>query len=96
MSPDPRKPVDAQSATPSTVSGASIGEYLIRRLQDYGVRHVFGIPGDYVLSFYAMLEKSPLGPDRHARAKTAPDSPPTPTPDSTASGPSASPTAWAG
>jgi indolepyruvate decarboxylase len=43
------------------VSGASIGEYLIRRLQDYGVRHVFGIPGDYVLSFYAMLEKSPLG-----------------------------------
>ena len=30
-------------------SNLSIGEYLIRRLQDYGVRHVFGIPGDYVL-----------------------------------------------
>jgi indolepyruvate decarboxylase len=43
------------------VSGVSIGDYLIRRLQDYGVRHVFGIPGDYVLSFFAMLEKSPLG-----------------------------------
>ncbi|MDD2709209.1 MAG: thiamine pyrophosphate-binding protein [Verrucomicrobiae bacterium] len=38
----------------------SIGSYLIRRLQDYGVRHIFGIPGDYVLTFYQMLEKSPI------------------------------------
>lgn len=38
----------------------SIGEYLIRRLQDYGIADVFGIPGDYVLSFYTMLEESPL------------------------------------
>jgi indolepyruvate decarboxylase len=38
----------------------SIGEYVIRRLQDYGIRDVFGIPGDYVLSFYTMLEQSPL------------------------------------
>jgi indolepyruvate decarboxylase len=37
-----------------------VGEYLIRRLADYGVRDVFGIPGDYVLAFFAMLEKSPL------------------------------------
>jgi indolepyruvate decarboxylase len=41
-------------------SGLSIGEYLIRRLQDYGIRDVFGIPGDYILSFYTMLEESPL------------------------------------
>src|SRR6478736_6643551 len=41
-------------------SGLSIGEYLIRRLQDYGIRDVFGIPGDYILSFYTMLEQSPL------------------------------------
>lgn len=54
-------PRSAQPADRPTVSGVSIGEYLISRLQDYGVRHVFGIPGDYVLSFYAMLEKSPLG-----------------------------------
>jgi indolepyruvate decarboxylase len=40
----------------------SIGEYLIRRLQDYGIGHVFGIPGDYVLSFYTMLEQSPVRP----------------------------------
>jgi indolepyruvate decarboxylase len=40
--------------------GLSIGKYLIRRLQDYGIGTVFGIPGDYVLSFYSMLEKSPI------------------------------------
>lgn len=38
----------------------SIGEYLIQRLQDYGIEDLFGIPGDYVLSFYTMLEESPL------------------------------------
>ena len=42
------------------VSGLSVGAYLIRRLQECGVRDVFGIPGDYVLSFYSMLEASPL------------------------------------
>jgi TPP-dependent 2-oxoacid decarboxylase len=38
----------------------SIGEYLIQRLYGYGVRHVFGIPGDYVLGFYDLLFKSKL------------------------------------
>lgn len=38
----------------------TIGSYLIKRLQDYGVKHVFGIPGDYVLRFYQMLEESPI------------------------------------
>src|SRR6185436_4360417 len=33
---------------------------LIERLYAHGVRHVFGIPGDYVLGFYDMLEKSKL------------------------------------
>ena len=41
-------------------SEVSIGQYLINRLQDYGIRDVFGIPGDYVLNFYSMLEESPL------------------------------------
>ena len=44
----------------SAVSGLSIGQYLIRRLQDCGVRDVFGIPGDYVLSFYIQLTQSPI------------------------------------
>jgi indolepyruvate decarboxylase len=43
-----------------SVTGLSIGQYLIRRLSDYGIRHVFGLPGDYVLAFYSMLEHSPL------------------------------------
>jgi indolepyruvate decarboxylase len=38
----------------------SIGQYLVQRLQDYGVGHVFGIPGDYVLGFYDLLSKSPI------------------------------------
>ncbi len=37
-----------------------IGEYLIQRLYSLGVRHVFGIPGDYVLSFYDLVSKSRL------------------------------------
>ncbi len=49
----PTKATD-QDATPS------IGEYLIRRLQDYGIADCFGIPGDYILSLYAMLEHSPI------------------------------------
>ncbi|RLS35911.1 MAG: alpha-keto acid decarboxylase family protein [Planctomycetota bacterium] len=43
-----------------SITQLSIGEYLIRRLGDYSIRHVFGVPGDYVLGFYSMLEKSPL------------------------------------
>jgi TPP-dependent 2-oxoacid decarboxylase len=39
---------------------ASIGEYLIEQLYAHGVRHVFGIPGDYVLGFYDQLAKSKL------------------------------------
>src|SRR6266446_7444261 len=38
----------------------SIGEYLIQRLYANGVRHVFGIPGDYVLGFYDQLSRSKL------------------------------------
>ncbi len=45
---------------PESITGMSIGQYLIRRLSDYGIRHVFGVPGDYVLSFYSMLNQSPI------------------------------------
>ncbi|MBS0264316.1 MAG: alpha-keto acid decarboxylase family protein [Planctomycetes bacterium] len=60
-----RKPASAKSRSPRGSAGRrtdppSIGEYLIKRLQDYGIAHVFGIPGDFVLQFYAMLTESPL------------------------------------
>ena len=29
-------------------------------MQDYGIRDVFGIPGDFVLQFYGMLQESPI------------------------------------
>jgi TPP-dependent 2-oxoacid decarboxylase len=47
---------------PSRAASAkgSISDYLIQRLYAHGVRHVFGIPGDYVLTFYDLLLKSPL------------------------------------
>ncbi len=48
------------NTAPVPERGLSIGQYLIRRLQDYGIRDVFGIPGDYILTFYGLLEKSPL------------------------------------
>jgi indolepyruvate decarboxylase len=49
-----RRPARPEQTPPA------IGEYLIRRLQDYGIRDVFGIPGDFVLQFYGMLEESPI------------------------------------
>lgn len=41
-------------------ANVSIASYLIQRLRDYGINDLFGIPGDYVLSFYSELEKSPI------------------------------------
>ena len=39
---------------------ATIGQYLINRLFEHGLRHAFGIPGDYVLSFYKQLYDSKI------------------------------------
>src|SRR5437762_14128611 len=41
-------------------AAVTIGDYLIQQLHAHGVRHVFGIPGDYVLGFYDLLSKSKL------------------------------------
>jgi TPP-dependent 2-oxoacid decarboxylase len=38
----------------------SIGDYLITQLKEHGVSHVFGIPGDYILSFYSKLSGSSI------------------------------------
>lgn len=39
---------------------STIGQYLIDRLHALGLEHVFGIPGDYVLGLYKMLDASPI------------------------------------
>jgi indolepyruvate decarboxylase len=36
----------------------TVGTYLARRLEQLGPRHVFGVPGDYVLTFFDILERS--------------------------------------
>jgi indolepyruvate decarboxylase len=38
----------------------TIGEYLIQKLYEHGLRHAFGIPGDYVLAFYKLLYDSKI------------------------------------
>lgn len=44
----------------STAKFDSIGQYLLNRLYDAGVKHIFGVPGDYVLGFYDLMIKSPI------------------------------------
>lgn len=39
---------------------ATIGTAVLDRLHRLGVRHIFGIPGDYVLSLYQLIEASPI------------------------------------
>jgi indolepyruvate decarboxylase len=34
----------------------SIGNFLLRRLQEVGIQHIFGVPGDYNLEFMQQLE----------------------------------------
>ncbi len=38
----------------------AIGNYLIQRLLELGVNHVFGVPGDFVLGFNKLLEDSDI------------------------------------
>lgn len=39
---------------------STVGSYLVQRLEQAGLGHVFGIPGDYVLRFYDLLVASRL------------------------------------
>jgi len=41
-------------------SPPSIGEYLLKKLKSYDIEHIFGIPGDYVLRFYHLIEQSEI------------------------------------
>lgn len=38
----------------------TIGQYLVQRLEEAGLKHIFGIPGDYVLRFYDLLWDSKI------------------------------------
>jgi indolepyruvate decarboxylase len=49
---------DANGSNGLNVS--TVGNYLVDRLQALGLGHVFGIPGDYVLGLYKLIEESPI------------------------------------
>ena len=38
----------------------TVGQYLISRLEEINLKHIFGIPGDYVLKFFSQLADSNL------------------------------------
>ncbi len=38
----------------------TVGKYLVQRLEETGLSHVFGLPGDYVLGFFDLLVESDL------------------------------------
>src|SRR6266536_3352344 len=48
------------TAAPRRARRSRSREYLIDRLQAMGVRHIFGVPGDYILGLYKMIEASPI------------------------------------
>ena len=51
---------DVPASSAPLTAAMSVGQYLIQRLRDYGINDLFGIPGDYVLSFYSLLEQSDI------------------------------------
>jgi len=67
----------------------NVGESLLRALRDHGAQQVFGIPGDFVLPFFKVVEESAILPlytlshepsvgfaaDAAARVNCAPASP---------------------
>ncbi len=49
----------------------SIGQYLLNRLYALGIRHIFGIPGDYILRFYNLTLNSKILPVITTREESA-------------------------
>jgi len=42
------------------IPSQTIGSLLLDRLYQLGLKHIFGIPGDYVLTLYKLIEESPI------------------------------------
>ena len=49
----------------------TIGEYFLKKLKNYEINHIFGIPGDYVVQFFDMIEQSPIQHIGTTREETA-------------------------
>ena len=57
--------------TKAPTKTTTVGKYLLDSLQSYGVKHIFGIPGDYILKFDKMIEDHPLHFINTTRENTA-------------------------
>jgi indolepyruvate decarboxylase len=40
------------------IARTTVGRYLAKRLEQIGLKHIFGVPGDYVLGLFDILERS--------------------------------------
>ena len=49
----------------------TIGQYLLKKLKSYEINHIFGIPGDYVVQFFDLIEQSPIQQIGTTREETA-------------------------
>lgn len=55
-------------AKPQTTT---IGQYLLDQLHSYGVKHIFGVPGDYILQFDKQIENHTIDYINATRENTA-------------------------
>src|SRR5687768_5937071 len=56
-----QRPVKARARTePAFRPRMPMGEFLFAYLHQRGVKHSFGVPGDFALPTFAWLEKSPI------------------------------------
>ena len=58
--PAPALAIGNGATAPASPGPVTIGSYLIDRLGALGVEHVFGIPGDYILGLYKLIDESPI------------------------------------
>jgi len=56
----PRKPLERIMMTTPKKSTYNISRYLLHRLKEAGIHHIFGVPGDYTLDFLDEVLASPL------------------------------------
>jgi len=50
---------------------STVGKYLLDRLHQLGVNHIFGIPGDYIIRFDKLIEEHPIKMINTTRENTA-------------------------
>jgi indolepyruvate decarboxylase len=50
------EPNEVKTMSSTTTQRMTIGDFLLRRLKEAGIRHLFGVPGDYNLELLQQLQ----------------------------------------